>query len=236
MAIDTSSGILLKLRFKPGTLVEYKVSTRITQETRKQGEVLGQQSYHWKSKQTQRVLAEEPDGSGHMVTISEPVGDPDTWRISGVPIARSVVYTHLAPDGSIKETSGPDAGAALSLPVDPVKVGDEWTGLSRLSLPGLPAPLEALTHYRLVGTEEVAGLSCVKIELDADQASAPLPVEAPGIEASISVKSQGSLFFAPEQGLLVGQQIRTVTVPALADATYETVTELTQELGRLEGF
>lgn len=233
MAVDLASGVLLKLEFKPGTQLEYRVSTRMSQEIRKAGEIVGEQTYSWTSTQTQKVLAAEPDGSAHLITISAPQGD--VLEVSGVPLARSVVYTHLTPQGDIRETSGPDSGAAFSFPVDPVKEGGEWTGTAMLTLPGVARPLEAITRYRLAGTQEVAGYNCVRIEIHSDPASVDLPIDAPGVTATLTVKSDGALFFEPDKGILVRQELLTVSTPAIADATYETHTRLDQELVRAIG-
>ncbi len=231
MAVNLASGIVLKMEFKPGSLLEYRVRTKMSQEVKKAGDVIGKQNYEWTATQTQRVLAAEVDGSGHLVTISQPQGG----EVSGVPLTRGVVYTHMTPQGDIRETSGPDAGAAFSFPADAVKEGGEWSGTSRLSLPGVAKPLEAVTRYKLAGTQEVAGYACVKIELVSDETTIDLPIDTPGVTATLTVKSKGAIYFEPTKGILVKQEMSTVSIPAIADATYETHTELTQELGRTDG-
>lgn len=233
MAVNLASGVVLKLEFKPGSVLEYRVTTRMKQEVKKGGEMLGQQSYTWTSSQVQKVLASEADGSGHLLTISQPQGD--TQEVSGLPLARSVIYTQMTPQGDIKETTGPDSGAAFSFPAEAVKEGGEWTGNVRISLPGVPKPLEAVTKYKLAGTQEVAGYSCVKIELSSPETTMDLPVDAPGVSASLSVSSKGALYFEPIKGILVRQEVSTVSIPSIADATYETSTELEQELVRTDG-
>lgn len=233
MAVDLASGVVLKMEFKPGSLLEYRVSTKMSQEVKKAGETLGRQTYAWTATQTQKVLMAEADGSGHLVTISNP--SQDTSEVTGVPLTRSVVYTHLSPQGDIKETSGPDSGAAFSFPSDPVKQGGEWSATARISLPGVPKPLEAVTKYKLAGTQDVNGHSCVKIELRSDETTMDLPIDTPGVNATLSVRSQGTLFFDPAKGILVKQSMTTVSIPSIADATYETHSELEQELVRTDG-
>ncbi|MEW6280967.1 MAG: hypothetical protein AB1758_20305 [Candidatus Eremiobacterota bacterium] len=232
MALDLATGVTLRLAFKAGRIAEYKMHTHMAQEVVKAGQTLGRQEYGWNAVLRQRTLAVEADGSGHVVTVNEPQGSPEELQVAGVPIQRQVVYTHMTPVGNIVETSGPDSGAAFSFPEEPVREGQEWTGVSKLQLPSFPRPLEAVTHYRLAGQQDIADFHCVKIEIRSEESSVDIPVSE-GVMGKLILSSTGVLFFDPEKGVMVRQELHTRSVPHIADATYETITKLTQDLGRL---
>lgn len=234
MALDVESGILLRLRFEADLRLEYKAQTQVVQEIIEKGAMLGRNEQKWSAHVTQRVLRVEDDGSAHLVTASEPEGSASEIQIPGVQIARQVMYSQMDPRGNIVEMSGSAGGNTYSFPDGPVRPGEAWEAQTQVQFPGMPAPEASTNRFVLGGTETVNGLECVRIEMSSSEVSFEMLLPDGQQKARVLMENQGTLFFAPAEGILARLELRTKSIPKIQDFTFDTTTTMIQDLERWE--
>lgn len=234
MALDVESGVRLRLRFEPDLKLDYRAASTVVQEIIEKGMMLGRNEQKWGTRVFQRVLRLEEDGTAHVVTLSEPEGNGPEINVPGVQVQRQVLYSLMDDRGNMLESSGGTGGSTYAFPEGPVRVGEAWEASVEVQFPGMPAPAKATNRYVLAGAEEVHGYRCVRIEMTSSELSFEMLLPDGQQKAKVLLENQGTLFFAPEEGVLVKMELRTRSIPHIQDFTFDTVTTITQDLERLE--
>ena len=193
--MDLNSGIELKLKFVPNRKLFYTLETQLEQQVQRGDQVLNENENQFQAYLRQRVLATDPDGSGHIVTVTTPpVESPGDER--------QIVYQRLSQHGDVLDVSGMNPTNSFALPKEKVKMDSSWQGEVILPLPQSPQPVHCLTEYIVTGMTDFNGLNCVKIDCVVDEFEFDLPMpDGTGI-AKVLMGSQGSMLFAPEEGIL----------------------------------
>lgn len=225
--MDLSKGIELRLKFVPNRKLFYTLDTQLEQQVQRGNQVLNENENHFQAHLRQRVLATDPDGSGHVVTVTTPpVPNPGAER--------QIVYQRLSTRGDVLDVSGMNPTNSYALPKEAVKMDTSWEGEVILPLPQSPKPVRCLTEYIVTGTTEYAGLQCVKIDCIVEEFEFDLPMpDGTGI-ARVLMGSQGSMMFAPEEGILAHMEVETVTSPQIGQMIFTTSTMITQEFKGFE--
>jgi hypothetical protein len=173
------------------------------------------------------VLATDEDGSGHVVTITTP-----PFVIN--PGDRQIVYQRLDSRGAVLDVSGMNPTNSFALPEGKVKEDTSWQGEVILPLPQSPQPVRCITEYIVTGTTKFKGLDCVEIDCVVDEFEFDLPMpDGTGI-AKVLMGSQGSMLFAPKEGILARMEVETVTSPQIGQVVFTTSTMITQEFQEFE--
>jgi len=232
MAIDLEKGLELRLGFVQDQRLHYSLHTRIYQEAREGEKLLGREENELHAGLMQRVLRVEDDGTAHLVAVTVPVGE-DLLKSPAAGQMRSVIYQHLDRRGEILEISGPNPGSTYSFPREPVSVGASWKGISKGYAPGRPDPVLTPYTYRLVGVERRGDHDCVQIEVESDviEFESPMPN---GQVTKVDIQTTGRMFFAPDAGILVRLELKSLTTPKVQGFTFETHNTVTQELLKVE--
>lgn len=231
MALDVSNGILLRLKFEADLRLDYKAQTQVVQEIIEKGAMLGRKDQKWSTRVTQRVLRHEADGTAHLVTVSEPEGNAAAEiQVPGVQVGRQVLYAQMDPQGHIVESSAGSDSNTYSFPEGPVRPGDAWEAQIQVQFPGMLAPAAATNRFVLGATETVNGFECVRIEMSSSEVSFEMMLPDGQQTARVLMENQGTLFFAPEEGILVKMEVRTRSTPKIQDFTFDTTTTVVQEL------
>lgn len=225
--MDLSSGVELKLKFVPGRRVFYTLDTHLEQQVQRSGQVLNENETHFQAYLRQRVLATDADGSGHIVTTtSPPVENPGSER--------QIVYQRVGANGAVFDVSGMNPTNSYALPDTPVTMDSSWKGEVVLPLPQSPQPVNCLTEYVVTGTTEFNGLQCIKIDCLVEDFEFELPMPDGTGTAKVIMGSQGSMLFAPEEGILARMEVETVTSPQIGNMVFTTSTVITQEFRSFE--
>jgi hypothetical protein len=229
MSLDLDQGVLLRLQFVPDLKLHYQVRTEVTQEVINKGVVQGRSEQKWDTRVSQRVLRVEADGSAHITTVSDPQVEPGQVQVPGVTLQRQMVYTLMDSQGNIHEIAGASPGSTYSFPEHTVATGQAWEGRSELTVPGMPDPVVGSNRYVLVGSEELNGFQCVKIQMTAAE------ITSDGRnKARVLLESEGTLYFAPAEGVLVRLDMKTHSIPKIQDVLFDTTTHMVQQLDGLE--
>lgn len=223
MAVDLKNGVVLRLGFKQDRTYEYTLTTTVRQEVKNQGNVVNQENNTFRASLKQRVLRVEDDGSAHVLSVTQP--EATTPNVS-----RQVIYQHSSDKGSVLETSGPNPGNSFTFPDGKVSEGDSWTGESRMPVPGRPDPVVGKTNYTILGSEQVNGHHCVKIGIETEQYKFEMPLPDGSGRALVTMDSQGTMFFAPEEGLVVKMELTTHSSPRMGPLVINSENVITQEL------
>lgn len=225
--MDLSTGIELKLKFVPGRKVFYTLDTQLEQNVQRGQQVLNENETSFQAHLRQRVLATDEDGSGHIITITTPpVENPGDQR--------QVVYQRLGPSGAVLDVSGMNPTNSFALPDEKIKMDSSWQGEVILPLPQSPKPVRCLTEYIVTGSTNFNGLECVRIDCIVDEFEFDMPMpDGTGI-AKVLMGSQGSMLFAPEEGILAQMEVETITSPRIGQITFTTSTMITQEFKAFE--
>lgn len=227
VGVDLTSGVELRLKFVPGRKVFYTLDTQLEQQVQRGGQVLNENETHFQAYLRQRVLTADPDGCGHVVTVTTPpVPNPGNER--------QIVYQKVDPRGAVLDVSGMNPTNSYALPDGPVKEDSSWKGEVQLPLPQSPKPINCLTEYVVTGTTEFNGLKCVKIECVVEDFEFELPMPDGTGLAKVIMGSQGSMLFAPEEGILARMEVETVTSPQIGNMVFTTSTVITQEFRSFE--
>lgn len=234
MALDVQTGVLLRLRFEQDLQLDYRAQTHVVQEIIEKGSLLGKNEQEWTTHVHQRVLRVEGEGSGHVVTTSEPEGAPPEIPVPGVQIQRQVMYAHMDPRGHMLEVSGGASPNTFSFPEGPVKVGDAWESQNEVQFPGMTAPSPTTNHFVLAGSEDVNGLACVKIEMTSSEVTFEMLLPDGQQKAKVLLDNKATLYFAPAEGILARMELRTRSIPKIQDFTFDTTTAVIQDLERWE--
>lgn len=229
MALDLENGLTLRLRLEQDLTLTYQAQTQVVQEIIDKGTLLGRNEQKWATRIQQRVLRVEGENA-HLVTLSEPDGPPPEILVPGIQVRRQVMYALMDPLGNLLEVSGGVRGSTYSFPEEPVGVGTAWEAQSEVQFPGMLAPVPSTSFFAVAGTEEVQGFACVRIEMSTSEISFDMPLPDGQQTAKVLLENKGTLFFAPEEGLLVRMELRTRSIPKIQDYAFDTTTTLTQEL------
>jgi hypothetical protein len=225
--VDLSSGIELKLKFVPGRKLFYSLDTQLEQQVSRGEEILNENETSFQAHLRQRVLAADEDGSGHVVTVTTPpVEDPGAER--------QIVYQRVSPQGSVLDVSGMNPTNSFALPAERVKVDTSWQGEVILPLPQSPQPVRCVTEYIVTGTTNFNGLECVNIDCIVEDFEFDMPMPDGSGMARVMMGSQGSMLFAPEEGILARMEVETITSPRIGQVTFTTSTMITQEFKAFE--
>lgn len=225
--MDLTNGVQLRLKFVPGRRIFYTLDTELEQQVQRGGQVLNENETQFQAYLRQRVLCADPDGCGHVVTITTPpVENPGAER--------QLVYQRVSPTGAVLDVSGMNPTNSYALPEGPVKVESSWKGEVVLPLPQSPTPVRCLTEYTITGTTEFNGLKCVKIDCLVDDFEFDLPMPDGTGTARVIMGSQGTMLFAPEEGILARMEVETVTSPQIGNMVFTTSTMITQEFRSFE--
>ncbi len=232
MAIDLEKGLELRLGFVQDQRLHYSLHTRIYQEARDGDKVLGREENELHAGLMQRVLRVEDDGSAHLVAVTMPVGQ-DLLKSPAAGPLRSVIYQHLDRRGEILEISGPNPGSTYSFPAEPLSIGGTWKGVSRGYAPGRPDPILTPYTYKIVGSEQRGDYDCLQIDVESDMIDfeSPLP---DGRMTRVGIQTRGRMFFAPDPGILVRLELKSLTTPKVEGFQFETHNTVTQELLKVE--
>ena len=225
--MDLSSGIDLKLKFVPGRKIFYTLETQLEQNVTKDGQVLRENQTSFEAHLRQQVIAADPDGCGHVVTFTTP-------PVQNSPDERQVTYQRLDTRGSVLDVSGMNPTNSFALPETPVKVDSSWQGEIILPLPQSTKPVHCLTEYIVTGTSTFNGLECVKIDCHVEEFEFEMPMPNGQGMAKVLMGSQGSMLFAPKEGILARMEVETVTSPHIGQVVFTTSTMITQEFKGFE--
>ncbi|HXE72093.1 MAG TPA: hypothetical protein VNO81_05490 [Candidatus Nitrosotenuis sp.] len=234
MSLDIAQGVLLRLKFEPDLRLHYLVQTEVAQEVINKGVVAGRTQQKWETRVWQRVLRVEADGSAHLVTVSEPQVEPGKVQVPGVTLQRQVVYSFMDTRGHLLEIAGASPGSTYSFPDHPVAAGQAWEGKSELVVPGMSEPVVGSNHYVLVGSEDLNDIPCVKIQMKASEITFEMPLPDGRNKARVLLESEGWLYFAPLEGMLVRMEMKTHSIPKIQDVIFDTVTLMVQQLDGVE--
>ncbi|MBI3929728.1 MAG: hypothetical protein HY319_29580 [Armatimonadetes bacterium] len=233
MAVDVQSGLTLRLKYVQDRELHYNIKTSVAQEMIDKGTTLGKEQNAFEAEMIQRVLRVEPDGSGHVITSSRPIGAAAPAPVPGAP-NREVSYSHLGAQGEVLEISGFNPGSSYAFPDGAVKVGGAWQGSTRLQIPTRPEPIDGVNRFKLLGSEQVNGYDCVKIEVKADKRSFQVALPDGSGVALVEIESEGAMWFAPAEGFLVKLDMLTLSKPTIGESTFDTKNRLVQELVKIE--
>lgn len=225
--MDLSKGVELRLKFVPGRKIFYGLETQLEQTVQRGEQVLNENETAFEAYLHQRVLAADDDGSGHVVTITTPpVENPGKDR--------QIVYQRLDPRGAVLDVSGMNPTNSFALPKEIVKEDSSWKGEVILPLPQTAQPVRCVTEYMVTGITNFNGLECVNIDCVVDEFEFDMPMPDGSGVAKVLMGSQGSMLFAPKEGILARMEVETVTSPQVGQITFTTSTMITQEFKTLE--
>ena len=225
--MDLSKGIELRLKFVPGRRLFYNLETQLEQTVQRGEQVLNENETSFEAYLRQRVLAADEDGSGHIVTITTPpVENPGNDR--------QIVYQRLDARGNVLDVSGMNPTNSFALPKEKVKLDSSWRGEVILPLPQTAQPVRCVTEYLVAGETTFAGLKCVNIDCVVDEFEFDMPMPDGSGVAKVLMGSQGSMLFAPEEGILARMEVETITSPQIGQITFTTSTMITQEFRKFE--
>ena len=220
--MDLSQGIELQLKYVAGRRVNYVLETQLEQAVQQNGQVLNETENSYEAHLEVKTLAVEDDGSGHVLTITTVPGNTD-------PKQKQVLYQRLGGQGQVFEVSGMNPTNSFSLPTEPIKEDSSWEGQVQIPLPQSATPVTCTTEYTVTGMEEFEGLNCISIDCSVDEFEFDLPLPDGSGVAKVLMGSQGSMLFAPKEGILVRMEIETVTSPHIGQIVFTTSTLITQE-------
>ena len=213
-----------RLKFEPGQKRMYNLSSNVRQHVSDAGRVLSKEEHSYSASLEQKVLAVEPDGSAHVVSVTV----PNPPIPAGAP-PKSLVYEHLDARGQLLESSGPSQASAFSFPEEAVDVGSTWKGVSQGHVPNNPEPVKMGYTYKLEGFEERVGRQCAKISFNSEEVEFQVPSPDGRGQTKIRTSTSGTMYFALD-GYLVRLELTTKTFPEMGQARVEIINELTQEL------
>ena len=225
--MDLSKGIDLKLKFVPGRTIFYTLETQLEQTVQRGDQIMSENETSFEAYLRQKTIGIDDDGSGHVVTITTPPTE-------AADAERQVVYQRVSPEGEILDVSGMNPTNSFALPDTKVKEDDSWQGEIILPLPQAAQPVRCLTEYIVVGTEEYRGLKCVNIDCVVEEFEFDMPLPGGQGTAKVLMGSQGSMLFAPEEGILARMEVETLTSPNVGMVTFTTSTMITQEFKAFE--
>ena len=220
--MDLSSGIDLRLKFVPGRNIFYTLETQLEQQVQREGQVLNENETSFEAYLYQKVIAADEDGCGHIVTVTTPpVDEPGDDR--------QIVYQRLSPLGAVLDVSGMNPTNSFALPEGKVNADSSWQGQIILPLPQSTQPVRCSTEYIVTGTSTFQGLECIKIDCQVEEFEFDMPLPNGQGVAKVLMGSQGSMLFAPKEGILARMEVETVTSPHIGQIVFTTSTMITQE-------
>lgn len=225
--MDLSKGIELQLKFVPGRHIFYTLDTQLEQQVQRETQILNETETSFQAHLRQRVIAADDDGCGHVVTVTTPpTATPGDQR--------QIVYQRVSPKGAVLDVSGMNPTNSFALPTEKVKEDSSWTGQIILPLPQAQTPVRCETEYIVTGTTTFNGLECVNIDCIVDEFEFNMPMPNNQGVATVLMGSQGSMLFAPKEGILARMEVETVTSPHIGQIVFTTSTMITQEFQAFE--
>ena len=229
MALNLDQGLVLRLRFQQDLLLEYRCFTQVTQEFSNAGSLLGKKEHAWDTRVRQRIIRQEGDIS-HILTISEPLGDIPQEPIMGAQVARQVMYAQINSYGNVVESVGGINSLSYAFPEERVTAGSVWKRDTQVILPGMPLPAPCTNTFTVKGEERAGGYDCVRIDMKSSAAQFEMDLPAGPQKANVVSETYGSIFYAPEKGLLVRLEINTRSIPKIEGFAFNTVSKMVQDL------
>lgn len=229
MALNLDRGIVLRLRLQQDMILEYRCFTQVTQEFSNAGNLLGKKEHAWDTRVRQRVIRQEGDIS-HILTISEPIGDVPQEPIMGSQVMRQVMYAQINACGNVLESVGGINSLSYAFPEESVTAGCSWEKETQVILPGMPYPAPSTNTFTLIGEERVGGYDCVRIDMKSSAAQFEMVLPAGQQKANVVSETSGSIFYAPEKGLLVRLEINTRSIPKIEGFAFNTISKMAQDL------
>ena len=225
--MDLNKGVGLKLKFVPGRKTFYRLETQLEQTVQRGEQIMNESENNFEAFLHQKTLAVDPDGSGHVITVTTPpTENPGTDR--------QIVYQRLSPAGAVLDVSGMNPTNSFALPDEPISMDSTWSGEIILPLPQAAQPVKCTTEYMVIGTEDYKGLKCVNIDCIVDDFEFDMPLPGGQGIARVVMGSQGTMLFAPEEGILARMEVETLTSPHIGQVTFTTSTMITQEFKSFE--
>jgi len=207
---------ILKYKFLKGDEDRYRVVTSSLETiSRDTGEETSKDS-SIKMELLHKITDVLPDGTGNILVIIEkgPAG-PDGKKQEYV--------MKMATNGKILEMSGVKMQNTASLPDNDVQQGSTWSAESALELPGVKNPVPYKNIYTLKSFEKVDNYDCAVITMKSDKLNVEIDVpDFPEVKVKQTIKSEGEIFFAYNEGKLVRSTTTTITCSNLPDGTMET--------------
>ncbi len=226
--MDLKTGVELRLKFVPGRTALYSLKTQLDQQVQQGEQVVNETENVFTNDLRQRVLAVDPDETAHILCMLSPPGaDPRGEQ-------RQIIYQRLGPRGEVLDVSGLNPANAFALPEGSVSEGSSWTGEVKIPIPQSPETVACTTTYELKGSREVEGMQCVEISCSVDEFEFGIPMPDRSGRAIVLMGSHGTIYFAPEEGILVRYELDTVTSPQIGQFSFTTSTTITQEFVRFE--
>lgn len=233
MAIDLESGVILRLSFRDDMRLEYRCCTQVSQQCLKDGKLLGKKEHEWDTKVQQRVLRVEGE-TAHLVTVSEPIGEPSSDPVMSSQVMRQLMYAQMDVRGHILELAGGTNLSRYSFPEEAVHAGTEWSFEGTVTLPGMPNSCQCMHTYKIVGVEQACGYECVRADMTSTDAVFEMTLPN-GDAAKVVSKNSGSIYFSPALGTLVRLELVTKSNPHIGEFDFDSLTRVVQELVKLDG-
>ncbi len=229
MALNLDQGMVLRLRLQQDMVLEYRCFTQVTQEFSSAGNLLGKKEHAWDTRVRQRVIRQEGDLS-HILTVSEPIGEVPQEPIMGAQVMRQVMYAQINAFGNVLESVGGINSLSYAFPEEKVTVGSIWKRETQVILPGMPYPAPSTNTFTVIGEERVGGCDCVRIDMKASAAQFEMVLPAGQQKANVVSETSGSIFYAPEKGLMVRLEINTRSIPKIEGFAFNTISKMVQDL------
>ena len=156
-----------------------------------------------KLKMVQKVENITPDGTYELNIEVTPESLEKDGTPMDIPIDPQKVFMKMDKYGNVLYSSIQAPSTATTFPKNPIKIGDSWTGESKVSIPELNREVKLLFTYTASAIKQVNGYECLQIDVEGQ----PSNLEIEGITQTFETK--GVTYFAYKDGILVKSDVTT---------------------------
>jgi hypothetical protein len=219
-------GEAVKLEYKmtKGETLTYRTTVHSEQEIRTEGQS-GSTYSDVEMKMVQKCTDVAADGtmtvdmtiqSGRLIRDGESTELPNVGQTITLKMRNSGEIIHTSVDLPFEQPA---------FPTKPVKKGENWTGQSRISIPGKPDRVTLNYNYSLWDFTKTLGYDCSEIKVNCPETMIPI---GEGIEQVLT--AEGTTYFAHKDGRLIKSEVNTNTRITAQDGSVRTDIRVVVEL------
>ncbi len=217
--------ITLEYKMSPGEVLKYRTRVDSDQSLREEGQP--EQSNRSVLEMTMEQKVTEVKGD--LSTVEVTIQDGKIHRegeVADLPAAGQTIGITMKRNGDIVKTSVDFPFSQPAFPERTLRVGEKWTGDSKMDIPRMDAEgnqtgskqVSLTYHYTLAGFERIAGYDVAIIQVECPKTS--IEIDANVVQ---SIVATGKTCFAHREGRLIRSNVETntrITAPGAEVSTH----------------